>query len=409
LRDSNRTDLLEIYRHALQAVSGRQAVAAYLRAHPLSSPVRLVAVGKAAQSMAEGAWEVLGERIEHAFIVSKYGHIEQESCRARGWETLESGHPLPDQASLQAGRRLLELLRRDDPAGLLFLISGGASSLLECPVAGVDPEFLRRVTDWLLGSGLGIEEMNWVRQGLSRIKGGGLLQWLGDRPVCALAISDVPGDDPAVIGSGLLVPDPGLQAGLERLALPEWLAAPVREGLAQRRPVTTKPPGVEVVANLGLAKQAAAQRAQALGYTVRVVDEFIAGDAARQGRRLADDLLQGDPGVTVWGGETTVRLPPSPGRGGRNQHLALAAAEVLQGQPGVWMLAAGTDGTDGPTEDAGALVDGATWERVSQEGEDPAQALIRADAGSLLEVSGDLITTGPTGTNVMDLMIGLKR
>ncbi|MGD8932735.1 MAG: DUF4147 domain-containing protein [Chromatiales bacterium] len=400
--------MLEIYRQALQAAGGRQAVAAYLKRHPLSGAVRLVAVGKAAQSMAEGAWEVLGEAISHALIVSKYGHVDRESCQNRGWEAVEAGHPLPDLVSLHAGQRLLELLRQDDPASLLFLISGGASSLLECPVAGVDPGFLRRANDWLLGSGLGIEEMNWVRKGLSRIKGGGLLQWLRDKPVCALAISDVPGDDPAIIGSGLLVPDASLQAGLQRLALPEWLSGPVLEGLAQRRPVPVPTPRVELVANLGIAKQAAARQARALGYAVRVVDEFIAGDAAQQGRRLAETLLQGDPGVTIWGGETTVRLPPRPGRGGRNQHLALAAAEVLQGQSGVWLLAAGTDGTDGPTEDAGALVDGATGERAVAEGLDPGQALDQADAGSLLEATGDLITTGPTGTGVMDLMIGLK-
>jgi hydroxypyruvate reductase len=408
LQDPNRSALLEIYQQALQAVGGRQAVATYLKHHPLSGRVRLIAVGKAAQSMADGAWEVLGDAIDQALIVSKYGHIDREICHKRGWEAVESGHPLPDLASLHAGQRLLELLREDDPASLLFLISGGASSLLECPVSGVDPGFLRHVNDWLLSSGLGIEAMNWVRKGLSRIKGGGLLQWLGDKPVCALAISDVPGDDPAIIGSGLLVPDASLQAGLRRLRLPEWLAGPVFEGLEQRRTAPPQAPQVVLVANLGLAKQAAARQARALGYAVREEDEFIAGDAAQQGRRLANALLQGDPGVTIWGGETTVRLPPSPGRGGRNQHLALAAAEVLQGHDGVWLLAAGTDGTDGPTEDAGALVDGATGERAATEGMDLEQSLDLADAGSLLEATGDLITTGPTGTGVMDLMIGLK-
>jgi hydroxypyruvate reductase len=408
LQDSNRTALLEIYQAALQAVDGRNAVAARLRRKPLSGRVRLVAAGKAAQSMAEGAWEVLGEQISQALIVSKYGHLDRDACRKRGWEAVEAGHPLPDLASLQAGQRLLEFLRQDDSAGLLFLISGGASSLLECPVAGVDPGFLRRANDWMLSSGLAIEEMNWVRKGLSRIKGGGLLQWLGDRPVCALAISDVPGDDPAIIGSGLLTPDAGLRAGLARLALPEWLATPALEGAALRRAASIEPPQVEVVANLALAKQAAAERSRALGYAVQVRQEFIAGDAAEQGRRLANELLQGEPGVIIWGGETTVRLPPRPGRGGRNQHLALAAAEVLQRHEKVWLLAAGTDGTDGPTQDAGALVDGATLQRAAVEGLNVSQALVHADAGHVLEATGDLLTTGPTGTNVMDLMLGLK-
>jgi hydroxypyruvate reductase len=399
---------LEFYQTALQAVNGSQAVAASLQRLPLGGRQSLVAVGKAAQAMAQGAWEVLGDQICRALLISKQGHLDQPACRSRGWESMEAGHPLPDQGSLLAGQRLLDFLQQDTSSGVLFLISGGASSLVECPIPGVDPIFLRRANDWLLSSGLAIDQMNQVRKGLSRIKGGGLLQWLESRTLHALAISDVPDDDPAVIGSGLLVPDPGLWADLQRIPLPDWLAGPVYQGLAQRQPSHVAAPAVEIVANLELAKQVAAQQARARGYAVRLMPEFIAGDAETQGRHLASEVLQSQPGVTIWGGEPTVRLPAHPGHGGRNQHLALAAAQTLQTEKRVWFLAAGTDGSDGNTADAGALVDGSTVRRAAMEGLDANQALAEADAGSLLEVTGDLITTGPTGTSVMDLMIGLK-
>ncbi len=404
----SRRALLEIYQAAVLAVNGRNAVAERLRQAPLNGEVSLVAVGKAAQSMAEGAREVLGQRIKRGLVISKPGHLDAARLPETGWSLMEGGHPMPDSGSLAAGERLIEFLSLRDHTSLLFLISGGASSLVEYPVRGVDQEFLVRANGWLLGSGLAIDEINRVRKGLSLIKGGGLLRWIDDRPVRALAISDVPGDLPGIIGSGLLAPEPELAKQLQSLALPDWLTKPLAEGLRQRQSPQRVGPPIEIVANLELAKQTAAEQASALGYQVWVGSEFVDGDAAENGRRLAGELLQGDPGVHVWGGETTVRLPPQPGKGGRNQHLALAAAEVLSGRENVWLLSVGTDGTDGPTADAGALVDGGTLDRARTEGLDAGQILQAAAAGSLLEASGDLITSGPTGTNVMDLIIGLK-
>ncbi len=389
-------------------VEGAAAVAGWLRQHPPGGELRLVAVGKAAQSMADGAAQVLGERIRQALIITKFGHLDPMRCRQRGWEAIEAAHPVPDSSSLQAGQRLLDFLAEADERPLLFLISGGASSLVEAPVAGVDLDFLDRANRWLLGSGLDIVQMNLVRKGLSRIKGGGLLAHLGGRQVYALAISDVPGDRPAAIGSGLLVPEPDLADRLAGISLPEWLSERVVAGLALRSVPPSKVPKLQIVANLRLAREAAAQRARELGYAVYLHQEFTGGEAAETGRRLATELREGPPGVSIWGGETTVQLPPEPGQGGRNQHLALAAATVLADNPDCYLLAAGTDGTDGPTEDAGALVDGQTLQRACVEGFDAERSLAAADAGRLLEASGDLLTTGPTGTNVMDLMIGLK-
>ncbi|MEN8178578.1 MAG: DUF4147 domain-containing protein [Pseudomonadota bacterium] len=413
MHDSNtdrlsRRALLEIYQAAILAVNGRQAVAQRLRQSPLDGEVSLVAVGKAAQSMAEGARDILGERITGGLVISKQGHLDFQHLSETGWELVEGGHPMPNRGSLAAGDRLIGFLSLSDQSPLLFLISGGASSLVEYPVRGVDQGFLIKANDWLLGSGLAINDINLVRKGLSLIKGGGLLRWIDDRPVRALAISDVPGDAPEIIGSGLLAPEPGLAMALQKLDLPAWLRAQLDAGIEERGALRSEGPEIEIVANLDLAKQTAAEKAQAMGYQLRIEPEFIEGDAAENGRRMAEALWQGEPGVWIWGGETTVRLPRNPGRGGRNQHLALAAAQVLSGRERVWLLSVGTDGTDGPTEDAGALVDGDTIRRARLEGLDAERHLQAADAGSLLEATGDLITSGPTGTNVMDLIIGLK-
>ncbi len=400
---------MEIYQAAIQAVNGEHAVKQRLSRAPLAGEVSLVALGKAAQSMAEGAQQVLGRQILRGLVISKQGHLSYERLRGTGWELLEGEHPLPGQGSLAAGNSLIKFLQAEQRTRLLFLISGGASSVVESPVPGVDRDFIRRTNDWLLASGLPIDAINQVRKGLSLIKGGGLLKWVGDRPIRALAISDVPGDLPGTIGSGLLVPAPDLAQTLQTLSLPSWLQAALASGLEQRGGNNRQGPVMEIVANLDLAKTTAAEKARSLGYEVRIEADFVAGDAAHNGRRIAEAICQGRSGVSIWGGETTVRLPPVPGRGGRNQHLALAAAQVLTGRQGVWLLSAGTDGTDGPTEDAGALVDGQTISRAQQEGIVPELCLQAADAGSLLEVTGDLLTTGPTGTNVMDLIIGLKQ
>ena len=403
-----RNHLAEIFQAALARVEGAEAVASWLERHPLSGEVDLIAVGKAAQSMADGAARILGGRIRRGLLISKTGHLDSAVCRQRDWVAIEAAHPVPDANSLYAGERLLAFLQQPDERPLLFLVSGGASILVEAPVSGVDLDFIARTNRWLLASGLDILQMNLIRKGLSRIKGGGLLSHLGERPVHALAISDVPGDRPAAIGSGLLVPEPRLAEQLAGMDLPDWLRERLEAGLAQRQPTSVPAPEVHIVANLQLAREAAEQRALELGFPVKRHDIFIEGEAAEIGRQLASALKQGPAGIAIWGGETTVELPAEPGRGGRNQHLALAAAVELDGSDSCYLLCAGTDGTDGPTEDAGALVDGGSLQRGSQEGFDAGDALAAADAGSFLEASGDLITTGPTGTNVMDLIIGLK-
>ncbi|HZE14883.1 MAG TPA: MOFRL family protein, partial [Mycobacterium sp.] len=269
--------------------------------------------------------------------------------------------------------------------------------------AGFGLDDLRRANAWLLGSGLDIADVNRVRQRLSLIKGGRLRAYLGGREACVLAISDVARDDVRAIGSGPLAePLPG-----ELPPLPDWLA----HWTARASPAShadREPVAHYVVASLDDALQAAAEAAAAAGFTVQAQGACLYGDTEETGRRLGRELRVAAPGVWLWGGETTIRLPERPGRGGRNQHLALAAAVALDGASSVALLAAGTDGTDGPTDDAGAIVDGNTVARGQAEGMDAGAALAAADAGRFLQASGDLLSIGPTGTNVTDLVIGLR-
>lgn len=405
-RDS-RHDLLEAFHTAVASVGGRGCTRDWLRAQPLTMPVHLIAFGKAACAMAQGAHEALGDRILGGLVITQHGNSEPLP-----WPVLESGHPMPDEASLKAGVSLIKFAKSiPQDAQVLVLLSGGASALVEALPTGLGLTQLRELSRWLLGAGLDIHAMNAVRKRLSLLKGGRLAQLLYPRKVLCLAISDVSGDDPRSIGSGSLVAE--LKADIPKLSAgaPAWLSAALRQAAPLPRPddVCFQSVQFKIIARLDDAKRAAADAATALGYRVAIEPEFVAGDAVEAGTRLARRLLEFGAGVMhLWGGETTVQLPPQPGRGGRNQSLALSAARVLRDRKDAWFLAAGTDGSDGPTEDAGALVDGATVARGQAHGFDADTALAKADAGTFLEASGDLIHTGPTGTNVMDLMLGIR-
>ena len=405
--DAGRKALLEIFHAALARVEGEGVVYRHLKRQPLQGELSLVAIGKAAGAMARGAQRALGKQLVDGLVISKHGHLGNYSARSHPLIGIEGSHPVPDGQSLDAGERLLEYLQGLPPERpLLFLISGGASSLVEVLHPGIGLPQLQAVNRWLLGSGLAIDRMNRIRRALSAIKGGGLLRWIGPRPVQALLISDVAGDDPSVIGSGLLVPAHDEQPASTIPGLPDWLRALL--SASPPAPVERGQVELYLLATLRDAREAAAAEARRLGFKTHLSHAFLSADAENAGRRLALELLDSWPGIYVWGGETTVQLPAEPGRGGRNQHLALSAALEMEGRDDVCLLSAGTDGTDGPGEDAGALVDGGTVGRARREGIDAVDALQRADAGTLLAASGDLLHTGPTGTNVMDLVIGLR-
>ncbi len=378
-----RAALLSLLHCALAAVDGRRAVREILAGRVGPRRSRAFAVGKAAAAMWLGAHDALGSLLEGGLVVTTAGDPRALAARAAGAEILTAAHPLPDADSLAAGNRLLECLAAL-PADVdpLLLISGGASSLAEVPRAGVTLAELRAVAAQGLAGGVPIDALNRRRAALSALKAGGLTRAIAGRRALALFLSDVPGDDPAVIGSGLLAPLPG--------------------DLIERR----------IVASLGEALRAivaAAARAPLFAsLPVHVEPQRLRGAAAPAGRRLGRALVAATPGLYVCGGETTVTLPAMPGRGGRNQHLALAAARELRGHAGVALLACGTDGVDGASDDAGALVDGGTWQRALDGGVDPRRALEQADSGRALEAAGDLLHTGVTGTNVGDIVIGLK-
>ncbi len=403
----HRRNLLAIFHAALTAVNGGVVVRERLRNEPFDRPLWLIAIGKAACAMAQGAHEARGENIADALIVTKEGHAE-----TLPWPVLETGHPLPDERSLAAGEALLGFAAKIPPTdSVLMLLSGGASALCEVLPEGVTLSGLRDINRWLLGSGLDIAAMNRIRKRLSRLKGGRLARLLAPRAVLCLAISDVPGDDPRAIGSGPLSPDPDALRASDLAGMPAHIGALLHHATA------APPPGdecfnhirFEIVARLDDARRAACDAARAAGYRAQLRREFLDGETLATGAHLARELEHAPAGeLQVWGGETTLVLPVQTGRGGRNQSLALSAAIALQGQRNAWLLAAGTDGTDGPTTDAGALVDGETVLRGESAGLSAHTALANADAGTFLEASGDLLQTGPTGTNVMDLVLGLR-
>ena len=375
--------LLELLRAGLERVEGRRCVREALLTRPAQrdAPVWAAAIGKAACSMALGALDVLGPSLERVLVVTKAGHVTPELLTVPGVEIHESAHPLPDERSLAAGQRLMEWVNAL-PARVapLFLISGGTSSLVEVLEPGVSLADLEQLSARGLADGIPIGELNVRRARLSRIKGGRLTTHLAGRAARALFVSDVPDDDPAVIGSGLLGPPSEGADGIER----------------------------EVIASVDRAREGVVTAALQRRLRVHRVSQRFEGDATRLAARFAHELLMGTSHVRVWGGESTVCLPEHPGRGGRNQHLALAAARLLSGYPELLLLAAGTDGTDGPTEEAGGLVDSETCGRITLAGLDPEDCLRRADAGTALAAADALVRTGPTGTNVADLVIGLK-
>ena len=383
-------------------MNGRSAVHAWLRAHPPAREFYLVALGKAADAMTAGALDAAAAGLRAGLVVTRYGFLDTPVYRDPRIVSLEAGHPLPDAQSLAAGNALL-LFLQDAPADaeFLFLVSGGASSTVEVPVAGVGLEVLQQLNTWLLGSGLPIRDINRVRAALSRIKGGRLAQHLAGRRATLLLISDVPGDVTADIGSGLLLPS----ASKPLPALPARFA-----GLPFQKEAVAASPHVEahIIASNAMARAAIAEAARTSGMQAHVHGSLPAEDAAACGAAMAEVLLAAPSGMHVWGGETTVTLPENPGQGGRCQQLALAAAQGIAGHADILLLVAGTDGADGVTDDAGALVDGDSVARGEEEGYDADDCLARADAGAFLEASGDLIHTGPTGSNVTDIIIAYK-
>jgi len=397
--------LLELFAAGLAAVDGRRRMRQALAGRDDLVDVWLLAVGKAAAAMTLGALDALGPRVSRALVVSRAGYFGEELAQHDGITCLTGGHPVPDEGSLAAGAAALELAALAGRGqAVLLLVSGGASSLMEVLPETVTLADLQRVSNWALASGLPIERVNAVRRRLSRIKDGRLVAAFGHCAVEGFFISDVPGDDAALVGSGILA---AAAAPPDGAGLPGWVSD-LMAGSGASPPALASAP-VTCVGCLDDALAAIRQAALAAGVACRVRSERLEGDAVAAAGLLCGESSAAASGLIAWGGETTVRLPPSPGRGGRNQHLALAAARLIDGRDDLTLLAAGTDGSDGNSADAGAIVDGGTIDRGRDAGLDPDTCLRQADSGRFLEASGDLVHTGATGTNVGDLLLALRR
>lgn len=385
--------------------------------------VRVLGAGKGVAPMAQALEDMLGERLDQGFVVVKYDH----GLPLKGICQAEAGHPVPDEAGVRATGRMLEMARTSTERDLLIcLLTGGASALTPAPAPGLSLADLRQTTQLLLDCGATIHELNAVRKHLSAFSGGQLARAAGRATVLSVIVSDVVGDPLDVIASGPTAPDASsfddCREILERFGLESRLPSAVRDylraGLAGRAPETPKPgdPLFGRVRNILAATNrqaldAAARAAEARGYIPCVLTDRLTGEArqkavelAAEARRRAEAPGQGGKGLCLLaGGETTVTIQGR-GRGGRNQEMALAAALELEGQPRVCALFAGTDGTDGPTDAAGGFAFSDSVARMG--GREAARALLAENnSNAALALSGDLLITGPTRTNVMDLAV----
>jgi glycerate 2-kinase len=402
---------------AVRRASSRLWIAG--REIPDDAGIQIVAIGKAAASMAAAAIDAVGERVSGGVIVTRDGH---SSAAPAGLELRHAGHPVPDARSMAAGRFLLETVAAIDPHDvLLVLLSGGGSALTSCPADGLEISDIARTTEVMLGCGASIDEFNCLRKHLSIVAGGRLAAASRAREIHVLAISDVPGDRLDVIASGPCTGDPTRFADALAIVdrhdlasqLPTRVLRHLEAGARGQVPesIDVDVPAVQRVHSTIVASNADARRAvlRSAGSGLDL-GEILRGEAGRMGSRLvalADSLRRGPARLLVAGGETVVRLRGS-GKGGRNQELALAAAIALDrvsGDREICLLAIGSDGTDGPTDAAGGFVDADSTRRARAHGADPDRLLARNDSHRFLELTGGLVRTGPTDTNVMDLVL----
>jgi glycerate 2-kinase len=418
--------LVHLYEAAIRAADPRAATRQAVDAiDDLTPTVLVIAVGKGAHAMASGAVDALhsrGIQVANGLVVS-----HESAAVTHGLEALVADHPVPGDRSFAAADRLAQVASHSDQGSdAIVLVSGGATSLIAAPIDRLQPNVLGATFDALLASGADITLMNAVRKRLLRFGGGRLATMLNSRRVHCLVASDVIGNDVSAIASGPCVPD-SLTARDTReraRAAGIWNALPdatrtiidaMVEGRIDDTPRADHPRFASTTTRVILDRQAAAGGAQRAaldaGAMVEVVDNPLFGEAAVAGSRIAQHVLSqrriDKSACTIWTGETTVMLDARSGRGGRCQELALACAMTLDSADGITILAAGTDGRDGPTDAAGAIIDGSTCSAMRDRGIDPSTTLLRHDSYNALDSVGALLKTGSTGTNVNDIVISL--
>ncbi len=382
--------------------------------------IRVLALGKAALPMAEAAAEVLGDRLTSTLVITK--HLPPNPISRANFTLQQGDHPVPGEHSLEGGKRLVEFISTLHSEDLLVcLISGGGSALVSAPVEGITLQDQQVLASTLLASGADIEEFNALRRRLDRVKGGGIVRLAKDAAILSLIISDVIGSPLEAIASGPTAPDPTTHQRvldiIEKYSLRDSLPAPVIAAL-ENAPETPKPDEAifkrvqnVLIASSLTAAQAALKQAQAEGFNPYLLCTDLHGEASQVAFELSTFLRQAKkmntpvpaPACIVAAGETTVTLKGN-GRGGRNTELALASVSELADFPGVMLVTLASDGEDGPTDAAGAVVTPQTYRRVTELGLLPGDFLERNDSYTLFASLGDLLKPGPTGTNVNDLV-----
>lgn len=388
--------------------------------------ISVIGAGKASAAMARAMEEILDERLNSGLVITKYNH----ALPLDKVQVIEAGHPVPDEEGFRGARQIVRFLEQVDEKDLVFfLISGGGSALLPFPVEGLTLEDKQNVTKILFEVGANIHEINTLRKHLSRVKGGRLAKVACPATLISLILSDVIGDDLDSIASGPTVPDHSTFADclhiLDKYQITDRLPSVVVDILEKGThgeiedtpkvgdPTFERTQNLIIGSNI-LAVKVAADKARELGYNSLILSTFIEGetkDVARAHAAIAKEILSSGnpikrPACVISGGETTVTIRGK-GKGGRNQEFSLAAAMDIDGLGNVVVLSAGTDGTDGPTDAAGAIADGTTISRARKLGLNPDHYLLENDSYHFFEALDDLIITGPTYTNVMDLRIVL--
>jgi hydroxypyruvate reductase len=384
----------------------------------------VVGTGKASNAMALAIEEIFGNRITKGLITTKYGHL----LPLKKTETIEAGHPIPDQNGYEGAKKIQNLLKESGPNDLvIFLLSGGGSALLPFPAEGIELKEKQEVTQLLLDCGADIKEINTIRKHISQMKGGWLAKWAYPSTVIGFILSDVVGDQLDVIGSGPTVPDPSTFGEaweiLKKYDLLKEISPSIQKylqlGKEGKREETPKPGDVvfekthnSLIGSNILALRAAEKEASSLGFNTLILSSSIAGEtreAARFHSAIAKEVISSGnpipkPACILSGGETIVTIKGN-GLGGRNQEFVLAGAIEIVGIEKVVLLSGGTDGSDGPTDATGAVADSTTVHRAKSMGLDPKAHLENNDAYPFFQKLGDLLITGPTHTNVMDVRI----
>lgn len=406
MKQTLRQQAQRIISASISAVVPDEAVLRALKGITFPGKVILVAVGKAAWQMAKTARDCLGSRISDGIVITKYGHVKSP---LEGIRCMEAGHPVPDENSFRGTEAALELVKNlTEQDTVLFLLSGGGSALFEKPL--ISAEELQSITSQLLRSGADIVEINTVRKRLSGVKGGRFAQACFPARVYGIVLSDIIGDPLDMIASGPASPDSSTCTQALEIAEKYGLilSDDARQCLCRETPKVLSNVRCCVSGSVRELCQAAAAAAQELGYETRILTDQLDCQAKEAGRMLGD-LARENAGkklALIAGGETVVKVTGT-GKGGRNQELALAAAEIIDGMENVCIFSVGSDGTDGPTDAAGGFVDGTTAGLLREAGLTVSGVLEDNDAYHALEKTGGLIITGPTGTNVNDVAVVL--